>query len=276
MNPLYYEEIIKQALAEDLGFQDLTTESIVSESHRSVAEISAKAEGVLAGIDVAKRVFTLLDPEVSFRAQAMDGERVVPGQVLAVVEGRTRTLLGGERVALNFLQRLSGIATGTNRAVELVRDFPCRLLDTRKTTPGLRGLEKYAVRTGGGSNHRFGLFDAVLIKDNHIEAAGGITEAVQRVRGKVGPMVKVEVETESLAQVEEALRLQVDVIMLDNMTTEGMKEAVRLIDGKALTEASGGITLDSLVQVAETGVDLISLGWLTHSAQALDISLNII
>lgn len=276
MNPLYYEEIIKQALAEDLGFQDLTTESIVSESHRSVAEISAKAEGVLAGIDVAKRVFTLLDPEVSFQAQAMDGERVVPGQVLAVVEGRTRTLLGGERLALNFLQRLSGIATGTNRAVELVRDFPCRLLDTRKTTPGLRGLEKYAVRTGGGSNHRFGLFDAVLIKDNHIEAAGGIAEAVQRVRGKVGPMVKVEVETESLAQVEEALRLQVDVIMLDNMTTERMKEAVRLIGGKALTEASGGITLDSLVQVAETGVDLISLGWLTHSAQALDISLNII
>lgn len=276
MNSLYYEEIVKQALREDLGFQDLTTEAIISESHRSTAEITAKEEGILAGLDVAKQAFTLLDDKVSFQAKANDGDHVCPGQVVAVIEGRTRALLGGERVALNLLQRLSGIATGTHKAVECIKGYPCHLIDTRKTTPGLRGLEKYAVRMGGGYNHRFGLFDAILIKDNHIAAAGGITQAVNLVRVKVGHMVKVEVETETLAQVEEALQTPVDIIMLDNMSPEKMKEAVRLINKKVLVEASGGITLDSLVKVAETGVDLISLGWLTHSIKALDLSLNIV
>jgi nicotinate-nucleotide pyrophosphorylase (carboxylating) len=276
MNTLYYESIVRQALTEDLGFQDLTTEAIISETHCSVAEIKAKSDGIIAGMDIAQCAFKLLDPKVDFQAKIMDGEKVSPGQVVARIQGKTRTLLGGERVALNFLQRLSGIATGTHKSVECIKDFPCHLVDTRKTTPGLRGLEKYAVRMGGGYNHRFGLFDAILIKDNHIAAAGGVTEAVSLVREKVGHMVKVEVETETLAQVEEALCNPVDIIMLDNMSIDQMKEAVRLINKKILTEASGGITLDTLVLVAETGVDLISLGWLTHSAQALDLSLNII
>lgn len=276
MNPIYYESLVREALNEDLGFQDLTTEAIISETHCSVAEITAKAAGIIAGMDIAKCAFKLLDEKVSFQTKIADGAKVSPGQVVAVIEGRTRTLLGGERVALNFMQRLSGIATGTNKAVESVKDFPCHLVDTRKTTPGLRGLEKYAVRMGGGYNHRFGLFDAILIKDNHIAAVGGITEAVSLVRAKVGHMVKVEVETETLAQVEEALRTSVDIIMLDNMSADQMKEAVQLINKEVLTEASGGINLDNLVRVAETGVDLISLGWLTHSSQALDLSLNII
>lgn len=276
MNPLYYERIVREALSEDLGFQDLTTEAIISETHCSAAEITANEAGILVGMDLAQCAFELLDKTVIFQAKIADGTKVFPGQVMAVIEGRTRSLLGGERVALNFMQRLSGIATVTNKAVESIKDFPCRLVDTRKTTPGLRGLEKYAVRMGGGYNHRFGLFDAILIKDNHIAASGGITEAVTLVRAKVGHMVKVEVETETLAQVEEALRTPVDIIMLDNMSTELMKEAVQLINNKVLTEASGGISLDTLVQVAETGVDLISLGWLTHSAQALDLSLNIV
>ncbi|MDP4126311.1 MAG: carboxylating nicotinate-nucleotide diphosphorylase [Bacillota bacterium] len=276
MNPLYYVSIVREALNEDLGFQDLTTETIISESHCSVAEITAKETGILVGMDIARCAFELLDKKVNFQAKIADGARVSPGQVVAVIEGRTRTLLGGERVALNFMQRLSGIATVTNKAVESIKDFSSHLVDTRKTTPGLRGLEKYSVRMGGGYNHRFGLFDAVMIKDNHIAASGGITEAVSLVRAKVGHMVKVEVETETLAQVEEALQTPIDIIMLDNMSTDQMKEAVQLINKKVLTEASGGITLDTLVRVAETGVDLISLGWLTHSAKALDLSLNII
>lgn len=276
MNSLYYEEIIRQALREDLGFQDITTEAIISENQVSTAEITAKEEGILAGMDIAKRAFTLLDDRISFEAKAKDGEYIYPGQAVAVIEGKTRALLGAERVALNLLQRMSGIATGTHKAVECIKGFPCHLIDTRKTTPGLRGLEKYAVRMGGGYNHRFGLFDAILIKDNHIAAAGGITQAVNLVREKVGHMVKVEIETETLAQVEEALQTPVDIIMLDNMSPEKMKEAVQLIDKKVLVEASGGITLDSLVKVAETGVDLISLGWLTHSIKALDLSLNIV
>lgn len=276
MNPLYYEDIIRQALNEDIGFQDLTTEAIISEMHYSTAEITAKAEGILAGLDIAKRAFMLLDEQMGFQAKVQEGERVFPGQVVAVIQGRTRALLGGERVALNLLQRLSGIATETSKAVECIKDFDCHIIDTRKTMPGLRGLDKYAVKMGGGYNHRFGLFDAILIKDNHITVAGGITEAVNLVREKVGHMVKVEVETETLEQVEEALRTPVDIIMLDNMSPERMKQAVQRIDKKVLTEASGGITLDSLVQVASTGVDLISLGWLTHSVKALDLSLNIV
>lgn len=276
MNPLYYEDILRQALNEDIGFQDLTTEAIISETHCSVAEISAKAEGILAGLDIVKRAFTLLNDRISFQAKVQDGETVFPGQVIAVIEGRTRALLAGERVALNILQRLSGIATETNKAVESIKDYDCHIIDTRKTMPGLRGLDKYAVKMGGGFNHRFGLFDAILIKDNHIAAAGGITQAVNLVREKVGHMVKVEVETETLEQVDEALQNPVDIIMLDNMSIEEMKQAVQRIDKKALTEASGGITLDSLVEVASTGVDLISLGWLTHSVKALDLSLNIV
>lgn len=194
MNPLYFHNIVNEALKEDLGFQDLTTEAIISENHCSVAEITAKEAGIIAGMDVANYAFKLLDDTVSFQAKIVDGEKVSSGQVVAVIEGRTRTLLGGERVALNFMQRLSGIATGTKKAVESIKDFPCRLVDTRKTTPGLRGLEKYAVRMGGGYNHRFGLFDAILIKDNHIAAAGGITEAVSLVREKSVTWLKLKLK----------------------------------------------------------------------------------
>ena len=274
MNPLLYEEMAKRALEEDIGFEDLTTEAIVSPFQESTAEIIVKEEGVLAGIGIAETCFRMLDPEAKFTAKAKDGEKIFSGQVIATVSGRTRAILSAERTALNFLQRLSGIATSTQRAVEIVKDFNCRIVDTRKTTPGLRALEKYAVRVGGGFNHRFGLYDAVLIKDNHIQAAGGILKAVSLVQAKVGHMVKIEVETETLDQVREALSTGADIIMLDNMSLALMKEAVALINGQALTEASGGITLDKLAQVAATGVDLISLGWLTHSARSLDISLD--
>lgn len=276
MNRLLWEESVRAALNEDIGFQDITTESIVDEAHRSQAEIMAKQEGMIAGLEVVETVFRLLNPEVEFSTKVKDGDKVNPGQIIAAVYGPTRTLLAGERTALNFLQHLSGIATATARAAELVRGHACRIVDTRKTTPGLRMLEKYAIRVGGGHNHRLGLYDAVLIKDNHIEAAGGITQAVAKVREHVGHMVKIEVEAESLEQVAEVLETKAEVIMLDNMGPELMAEAVKLIAGKAMTEASGGITLDNLQTVAETGVDLISLGWLTHSAPVLDISMNIV
>lgn len=266
---------MKNALLEDVGFRDITTDSIVGENDQGKAEVLVKEDGVLAGMEIFRMVFTLLDPEVKVQAYAKDGDRVHAGQVIATVEGRMRALLTGERTALNFIQYLSGIASVTHQAVELVKDYPCRIVDTRKTTPGLRGLAKYAVKVGGGLNHRLGLFDAVLIKDNHIEAAGSINEAVRRARQNVGAMVKIEVETESLDQVKEALACLVDVIMLDNMTPQLMTQAVKLIGGRALTEASGGLRLSNLTDVAATGVDLISLGWLTHSAPALDISMNI-
>lgn len=275
MNRLIWEETVRTALNEDIGSYDITTEAIVDEAHLSQAEIMAKQEGVIAGLEVAKSVFRLLDPKVEFSTKIKDGDKLSPGQIIASVSGPTRALLAGERTALNFLQHLSGIATATARAVEIVCAQGCRIVDTRKTTPGLRLLEKYAIRVGGGHNHRLGLYDAVLIKDNHIKAAGGITQAVAKVRAKVGHMVKIEVEIESLEQVAEALSMKVDAIMFDNMPPELMAEAVRLVNGKALTEASGGIDFDNLQAVAATGVDLISLGWLTHSAPALDISMNI-
>ena len=276
LNPLLYEAIVKMALLEDLGGGDVTTNATVGTDQRTKATLTAKQPGVVAGLDVAASAFGLLDPRLKFSALAADGEEVARGQIVALVEGPTRSLLSAERTALNFLQRLSGIATATRLAVERVRPFKARILDTRKTTPGLRLLEKYAVKLGGGLNHRFGLGDAVMIKDNHIVAAGGIAAALQLVRKQLGPLLKVEVETESLAQVEEALQAGADVIMLDNMPLELMREAVKLVDGRALTEASGGITLETLPEVAATGVDFISLGWLTHSSRALDISLRLV
>ncbi len=275
MNLLLYEDLVRQALLEDIGFQDLTTEAVISASSSATAQLLVKGQGVIAGLDVAAAAFRLLDPEAKFTAFSLDGDAVEPGQVVASIAGRARALLSAERTALNLLQHLSGISSVTRQAVKAVEDFNCWVIDTRKTTPGLRALEKYAVTAGGGRNHRFGLFDAVLIKDNHIAAAGGISKAVSLVRAAVGPMVKIEVETESLAQVEEALTTGADVIMLDNMPCPLMREAVKLIGGRALTEASGGITLATLREVANTGVNLISLGWLTHSAPALDISLDI-
>ncbi len=276
MIPLQYEATIRTALAEDLSQGDITSAAIVEGQQVSTAVIVAKQAGILAGLPVMEAVFRLVDQELAFTTRLQDGDKVVPGQEIARVSGPTASLLSGERTALNFLQRLSGVATVTGQAVAQTDGLKTQVIDTRKTTPGLRQLEKYAVLMGGGRNHRYCLGDAVMIKDNHIAAAGGITEAVSRVRRRIGPTVKIEVETEDLGQVEEALANKVDIIMLDNMPVEMMIRAVELVGGRALTEASGGLRLDNIRQVSQTGVDYVSLGWLTHSAQALDISLNII
>lgn len=276
VNELWLETFIMRALEEDLGTGDLTTASIVPAEYKTRGLIKSKEPGILAGLMAARQVFAKLDPAVEFNALKKDGERLEPGTIIAEINGSGRAILSGERVALNLLQRMSGIATYTARCVGRLNGLPTRIVDTRKTTPGLRALEKYAVRVGGGFNHRFGLYDMVLIKDNHLKAAGGIAEAVERVRARVSPMVKIEVEVESLEQLEEALAAGADVIMLDNMTTEQMSQAVRRANGRALLEASGGIREGDLEAVARTGVDFISMGALTHSVKALDISLDLI
>lgn len=275
INPLKLQKLIENCLDEDAGSGDLTTNSIVPPEASSTGYIVTKESGVVAGLPVAEAVFRHLDPSVEFRALARDGEKVEPGRVLAEVEGKTRAILTGERLALNFLQRLSGIATATAKLVELVNGEKARIVDTRKTTPGLRMLEKYAVRAGGGQNHRFGLYDAVLIKDNHIKAAGGIKAAVETARRNCPHTVKIEVEVEDLDGVREALAARADIIMLDNMKPADMREAVALVGGRALVEASGGMNEKNIQEVAAAGVDLISVGALTHSVKALDISLDI-
>ena len=269
------KELIEQALAEDLGHGDITTESVIPPGSASTAEIMAKQDLVAAGIMVAGEVFHVLDPVVQYTPAAKDGDRAHAGTVLASLSGNTRTLLAGERVALNLLQHLSGIATLTARYGEQLKGFKAKLLDTRKTLPGLRDLEKYAVRMGGGENHRFGLSDGVMIKDNHITAAGNLTTAVKRAREHCHHLIKIEVETRTLEEVEEALNAGADVIMLDNMAVDMMKKAVDLINGRALVEASGNVTLDTIRAIAGSGVDLISVGSLTHSAPAVDISMKI-
>lgn len=275
MNPIWLEETIRRCLEEDIGYGDLTTESIVPTDRRALGRITAKESGRIAGADVVRLAFQLLDSGVELAIDAPDGTDVDAGDTVLRLKGPAWAVLSGERVALNFLQRLSGIASATALAVKAVAPYGTRLVDTRKTTPGLRPLEKYAVRVGGGLNHRMGLDDAVLIKDNHIAVAGSIEEAVRRVRERVGHMVKIEVETETLSQVDEALAARADIIMLDNMDLETMREAVTRIDGRALVEASGNMRLERLAEVAATGVDIISMGWLTHSAPALDLSLNL-
>ncbi|WP_346355548.1 carboxylating nicotinate-nucleotide diphosphorylase [Azotosporobacter soli] len=262
-------------LEEDIGHGDLTSESIVPVSLRSSGVIHAKAAGVIAGLDLAAEVFRLLDPEIDFRSRVKDGDAVAAGTVLAEVYGSARALLSGERLALNLLQHLSGIATKTAAWQKELAGTQTKLTDTRKTLPGLRQLQKYAVRVGGGSNHRFGLYDGVLIKDNHIKLAGGIAEAIQAARERAPHTIKIEVEVETLDGVEEALAAGADIIMLDNMEIETMRQAVALNRGRVLLEASGGIDGKKLAQVAATGVDLISAGALTHSVTGLDISLDI-
>lgn len=273
---LYLDELIKRALQEDIGYRDLTTDCIIPPEHRSQAVIIAKQEGVIAGLEVARRTFHLLDPDVCFEKLAEDGQRVGPKDTVARLEGPTRVLLQGERVALNFLQRLSGIATYTRRLCDLIQGYKARVVDTRKTTPGLRLLEKYAVRVGGGANHRFGLFDGVIIKDNHILAAGGIKPAVEAVRGKIPHTVRIEVEVQNLEMLNEAIEAGADIVMLDNMDVETMTRAVELAGGRVLLEASGGINERNITAVAATGVNFISIGALTHSAPALDLSLDLV
>ena len=268
--------IIENTLEEDLGSGDVTTDAIFSVDDTCEALIIAKEEGIIAGIPIAQRVFKKIDPEVTVAQKLKDGEHVNPGDEILVIKGSIHAVLSGERLSLNLLQRMSGIATATSKYIAAISGYRTRILDTRKTAPGLRVLDKYAVSIGGGCNHRFGLYDAVLIKDNHIDFAGNISNAVEIVRSKYQSKFKVEVETSTLDEVREALKAGADIIMLDNMTVEMMKEAVRIINGKSITEASGGITLDNVRQIADTGVDFISVGAITHSSPALDIGLYMV
>lgn len=269
------DALIRNALAEDLGDGDVTTLNTISADARLTGDFLVKAAGVIAGLRVAQRVFALLDPAVEFRALAADGAAVKRGDIVAVVTGPGRPILSGERVALNFLQRMSGIATATRRYVDAVAGMRAVILDTRKTVPGLRTLDKWAVRLGGGRNHRTGLYDMALIKDNHIAAVGSITEAVRRVREGDPRRRPIEVEVTNLDQLAEALALPIDRILLDNMSYETMAAAVQLAAGKIPLEASGNVTLDTVAAIAATGVDFISVGALTHSVKALDISLDL-
>jgi len=273
--PLFYvDDLIKNALSEDISYLDTTTDYMIAPEARNKAYLVAKADGVVCGLDVAMRVFELLDDTFEKVLFKKDGDRVQKGERIASYTGRTRALLKGERTALNLLQHMSGIATATAEAVELVKGTRAAVTDTRKTLPGMRSLQKYAVTMGGGKNHRFNLSDGAMLKDNHIDAAGGITNAVRMLRDKLGHMVKLEVETRNLDEVKEALEAGADIIMLDNMSCEMMREAVALVDGRALLEASGGITAQTLRAVAQTGVDVISIGALTHSVTAMDISMK--
>jgi len=262
-------------LAEDIGSGDITTMAIVGPEQTAHAIIHAKDDGVLAGVDVARRVFQLLDPDIHFEARLTDGAKLDKTSVIAEIDGRARTLLSGERLALNLLQHMSGVATRTAKLAAIAAPYGAKLVDTRKTTPGLRLLDKYAVKVGGGANHRLGLYDAMLIKDNHIQVAGGIRQALDRAHAYASHMTKIEIEVEDLAGVQEALDGGADVIMLDNMAPELMAKAVKLIDHRAIVEASGGIDETTLAAAAQSGVDIISVGALTHSVKALDISMDI-
>lgn len=270
----YVDDIILRALKEDINYLDVSADYLIPEDQRNDAFFVAKADGVLCGLDVALRTFRLLDDTFTAKVYKKDGDKIQKGDLIAEFSGKTVLLLKGERTALNLLQHMSGIATATARAVELVKGTNAQITDTRKTLPGLRALQKYAVVCGGGKNHRFNLSDGAMLKDNHIDASGGIESAVETLRGKLGHMVKIEVETRDLDEVRQALKAGADIIMLDNMTNDMMREAVKIIDGNAKTEASGGITLDTISEVAKTGVDIISLGALTHSVQAFDISMK--
>ena len=272
---LLLEPLVRAALLEDLGRAgDITTDSIVPADATARLALNARQPGVVAGLEIAAMAFRLVDPAIRFEHLRHDGSDVAPGDVIAFVEGPARGLLTGERVALNFLCHMSGIASATAGIVAAVQPHKARITCTRKTMPGLRVVQKYAVRVGGGANHRFGLDDAVLIKDNHIAVAGGIRPAVERARASIGHLVKIEVEVDTLNQLRELLTLPVDAVLLDNMTPDQLREAVALVDGRLITEASGRITAATAPAVAASGVDLISIGWLTHSATVLDIGLD--
>lgn len=276
MNPAEVAAVVRRALREDLAdVGDITTDAVLDTGTQVDARIVAWGEGTVAGVGVAEAVFHTLDPTVQYTEVVSDGHQVEAGTVIAGLRGPGRAILTGERTALNFLSHLSGIATATADLVHRVEGTRARIVDTRKTTPGLRALEKYAVRMGGGANHRFGLHDAVLVKDNHIAAAGGIGAAVERVRSRVGHMVKIEVEVDTLDQLKELVPMGVDAVLLDNMDPDTLRQAVRRVDGQLVTEASGNITAATVRQVAETGVDYISVGWVTHSSSSLDVSLAV-
>jgi nicotinate-nucleotide pyrophosphorylase (carboxylating) len=269
------EPLVRMALLEDLGRAgDLTTDAIVPAAHRATTLLVARQPGVVAGLDLARLAFQLIDPLIEMDVERGDGAALAPGDLIATISGPARGILTAERVALNLLCRLSGIATATASVVTAVRDYKADIVCTRKTTPGLRAIEKYAVRVGGGSNHRFGLDDAVLIKDNHVAIAGSVTEALKRAKQGVGHLVKIELEVDTLDQLREALDHGVDAVLLDNMDPETLTTAVAMVAGRAVTEASGRITPATAPSIAATGVDLISIGWLTHSVSVLDIGLD--
>jgi nicotinate-nucleotide pyrophosphorylase (carboxylating) len=274
LTQFYIDGLIKQAILEDINYIDVSADTLFEPGQQNKARLLAKDDGVLCGLLVFSRVFELLDSTFSADCFHKDGDFVKKGDIIAELSGCTAMLLKGERTALNLIQHMSGIATQTAAAVQAVKGTKACISDTRKTLPGLRALQKYAVTCGGGKNHRFNLSDAAMLKDNHIDAAGGITAAVQILREKLGHMIKIEVETRTLSEVAEALAAGAEVIMLDNMDNKTMTEAVKIVDGKALLEASGGITLENIHSVAETGVDIISLGALTHSVKAFDISMK--
>lgn len=278
MNPitmqLAADKYIRLALEEDINSEDVTTNSVMPEYKKGEVQLICKEDGIIAGLQIFERVFTLLDPDTEVIFDVKDGDAVKKGQHLATVSGDIRALLSGERTALNYLQRMSGIATYTNTVVKLLEGTKTKLLDTRKTTPCMRIFEKYAVRVGGGNNHRYNLSDGILLKDNHIDAAGGVRQAVESARAYAPFVRKIEVETENLEMVKEAVEAGADIIMLDNMTPEQMAEAVHLIGGRAETECSGNITKDNIRAITDTGVDYVSSGALTHSAPILDISLK--
>ena len=269
------EPLVRATLLEDLGRAgDITTDAIVPSDQLATTVLAARQPGVIAGLDLARLAFELIDPALDMRVEKPDGSKVEPGDVIATISGSARGILTAERTALNFLCHLSGIASATARVVAAVEGYKARIVCTRKTTPGLRSVEKYAVRMGGGGNHRFGLDDAVLIKDNHVAIAGGVAEALLRARAHVGHLVKIELEVDTLAQLAEALEQKVDAVLLDNMGPDLLAKAVAMVDGRAITEASGRITPETAPAIAATGVDLISIGWLTHSAAVLDIGLD--
>lgn len=275
MMQFYIDDIIKTALLEDVNYIDVAADNLLPDNQISTAKFLAKADGVLCGIDVALRVFELLG-HFKMEKYKNDGDALKKGDIIAEISGPTKLLLKGERTSLNLIQHMSGIATMTNEAAELIKGTNATVADTRKTLPGLRALQKYAVTCGGGKNHRFNLSDAAMLKDNHIDACGSITKAVSTLREKIGHTVKIEVETRNLDEVKEALNTGCEIIMLDNMDCATMKKAVEMTNGKALLEASGNITADTIRAVAETGVDIISIGAITHSVKAFDISLKIV
>lgn len=275
MNTIMLQEMLRGFFKEDMGERDVTSDVLFQKEEKGRGTFLSKENGIFVGEQVIQEAFAMLDSNIAVTLFKKDGEWMEKGEVIGTVEGSMRALLGAERVALNLIQRLSGIATLTAEAVSALSSDHSKICDTRKTTPGLRMLEKYAVTCGGGYNHRFGLYDGVMIKDNHIEFAGSITEAVKRVRVKIGHMIKIEVETETLAQVQEAVEAGADVIMFDNRTPEEIKEYIPHVPKHIVTEASGGINLSTIASYRETGVDYISLGFLTHSARALDISFNV-
>ena len=271
----YVDELIKKAITEDINYIDVSSAYLFGDDHRTEAYFVSKADGVLCGIDIAMRVFSLLDNTFEYTLYKHDGDELKAGDLIAEFSGKTLKLLEGERTSLNLVQHMSGIATMTNVAVKAVEGTGTSIADTRKTLPGLRAIQKYAVTCGGGHNHRYNLSDAAMLKDNHIDAGGGITKTVETLRSKIGHTVKIEVETRTLDEVREAVSAGADIIMLDNMTLEQMQEAVEIIDGKALTEASGNVTLDNIRTVAQAGVNIISMGAITHSVKAFDISMKI-